>query len=841
MKYFKIENPRYTHKPEIENFVRPEDPEKPIILLKFESKYSYFEARFALELAGVIRNENYQKNVGNSNEKDNIRKGKIYNSLLSVITSNQGIDFIYNSVKSEQKEIIFTFNIEGISRGKTSEEATSSAYTLWQDLNVILGLIDNDYCFATIKGTEKFQKVDISDGWLGTIKPLGIAVNLSRDNPIGFKRNNPELSCSCVIVTPYNENNNWSPFDSVVIGSASCPSDIRVVVSIRPFMLSEDEIENIALALKWLRNGEKKQISYYPYTKEGIEDEKLMNSLKTALDKWLSNPSGFQIACKVISEKIIPTSFLYMLGNELFSNSPFSVKTMRIDKDSESVIFINESNSNKNGVLDLRGCINSADLLPNFLPHTETLIRYGIRRIYKHPGVKMSNDGILLGIINTGKDFREVRFTRDDRSKHCYILGATGTGKSTLLFNMIRQDIVNKEGVCVIDPHGDLYQQVLESIPRERTDDVVIINPCDFENAVGINFLECSGRFKSFQMNYIVNEMITIFDRLYDLKQTGGPIFEQYMRHAILLCMDNDIGATLMDVILVFEDEEYREFLMRRCKNPIVVSFWKALAEKANGDLSLNNLAPYITSKLNQFTTNGILRPIIGQRKSTIDFRKVIDERKILLVNLPKGFLGEFDTKLLGMLLIGKIFSSAMGRINTRPVNRYPFFLYIDEFQNFITDTIAHLLSEARKFGIYITLANQNLSQLSSGTCKQNIQDAVLGNVGTVLMFRIGPVDAEKMQGYTKPYICEHDLQELPDYHVAGRLLSKNSLSRPIIFETLPPQTIEGYKKIDEIIKASQKKYTTPVSKVEKEILAWRENYKYLISTKQEIESVLDI
>jgi hypothetical protein len=563
----------------------------------------------------------------------------------------------------------------------------------------------------------------------------------------------------------------------------------------------------------------------------------VINGLQNTLNLWLKNPYGFRIECAAFSDNPIPSSLLSLIGKELFNNSTISVSMQRNALNENGI----QNELHGQAFLDLQDCINSAASLPPLLPSVNALIGCGTKRIFRKGVLNIPGDGILLGNVNTGNATREVRFSKSDRSRHCYILGATGTGKSTLLYNMIRQDIENGEGVCVIDPHGDLYQQVLESIPERRFEDVILIDPSDFENTVGINFLECQGRFKSVQMNFITNEMIKIFDRLYDLRHTGGPIFEQYCRNALLLCMDNDIGGTLMDIPMVFEDSDYRQFLKSKCKSPIVVNFWTKQAEEAGGEASLKNMAPYITSKLNQFTSNALLRPIIGQHKSTIDFRKAMDERKILLVNLTKGLLSELDSQLLGMLIIRKVFSSAMGRIVMQPEKRPPFFLYVDEFQNFTTDTVAHLLSEARKFCIYLTLANQNLSQLSAGSGRQNVLDAVLGNVGTTLIFRIGAVDSQRMKIYTKPELNAQDLQDLPDFHVAGRILVKNAPSRPFVFETLSSNNGIHRIDVDRILKTSRKKYTTPVKQVEEEIISWRKNYKSFESRSLAIKNVPEV
>lgn len=819
--------------PTRETFIEPELPEQPLILVRKEKDSNWFEAFFILELTGVTRNESDKQSSDKSEGKDNDHIEKSQNVLLSGISYNQSLEFTYQTVRDEQRKLQVHLEITGNAKGESPAEAVRTVLRLWQNLSVALGTKGNEYCFAPVIDPERLVEEKHSGKWVGTIKPIGIAVDTNKQKPVGFMQEKIEDTKAGVIVVPETENKKNLQFDAVVRGSAGSPYEVTVRMSITPVVLKKDEIKKISGALYWLRNGEKKQISYHQYIEGGVEDEKVVNGLQNALSLWVKNPYGFRITCLATSEKPIPAALLSLIGREIYNNAPISIN---MQKNACSVDTHQVNNAEQDN-LDLQDCINSAASLPPLLPSVKALLDSGTRRIFRQAGRNVSTEGILLGTVNTGATERDVRFARSDRSRHCYIIGATGTGKSTLLSNMIRQDIENGEGVCVIDPHGDLYQEVLESIPRKRIEDVILIDPSDFENAVGINFLECQGIFKSVQMNFITNEMIKVFDRLYDLRQSGGPMFEQYMRNALLLCMDNNIGATLMDIPLVFEDRKYRNFLKSKCNSQVVVNFWTKQAEEAGGEASLHNMAPYITSKLNQFTTNALLRPIIGQLRSTIDFRKAMDERKIMLVNLSKGLLGELDTQLLGMLIIGKVFSSSMGRILSRPEDRYPFFLYVDEFQNFTTDTVAHLLSEARKFGIYLTLANQNLSQLSSGSGNKNILDAVLGNVGTTLIFRIGAIDSQKMEIYTKPELFAQELQDLPDFHVAGRILVKNSPSRPFVFQTLAPE--ERMNHIDTtniIVEISRKKYTQPINQVEENINNWRNDFEELGSFREAVE-----
>jgi hypothetical protein len=305
---------------------------------------------------------------------------------------------------------------------------------------------------------------------------------------------------------------------------------------------------------------------------------------------------------------------------------------------------------------------------------------------------------------------------------------------------------------------------------------------------------------------------------LYDLRIAGGPVFEQYMRGALLLALDNEIpGATLMDIPLLFEDKDYRMWLLEHCRNSHVVKFWRNQAERTMGEYSLANMAPYITSKLNQFTTNALLRPIIGQSRSTIDFREVIDSRKVLLVNLSKGRVGELDSRLLGMLILGKIFKAAISRVEIDADRRIPFYLYIDEAGNFVTDTVAYLLSESRKFGLSLTLANQNLSQLESHYGRQSILDSVLTNAGNFLLFRTGISDAGRVEALVHPELKAEDLQELADYHASARLFLESRLCRPFVLRTLPYRSnMGGHAKL--IQRVSQAKYTKLIAEIDEQL-----------------------
>jgi hypothetical protein len=400
--------------------------------------------------------------------------------------------------------------------------------------------------------------------------------------------------------------------------------------------------------------------------------------------------------------------------------------------------------------------------------------------------VDLPSTGCLLGYNNYRGVEREIRIKDEDRLRHLYMIGKSGVGKSFLLANMAIQDIYAGHGVCVLDPHGDLIDDILLRIPPERAADVILFSPADTARPMSLNLLEFDPHYPE-QKSFVINEMIGIFDKLYDLRATGGPIFEQYMRNAMLLIMAHpESGATLMEIPKVLADPEFRKLKLKHCTDPTVVDFWVKEAEKAGGDAALANVVPYITSKLTAFISNDMMRPIIGQQQSSFNLREVMDSNKILLVSLPKGLVGEANSYLLGMILVGKILMAALSRADLAREQRKNFYLYIDEFQNFTTASITQVLSEARKYGLGLTLAHQYIGQLSKGA-DDSIKNAVFGNVGTTISFKVGPDDAEFLAKLYEPDFSPTDLVNLDKYTTLTRLLVDNLNLHPFTMKTAAP------------------------------------------------------
>lgn len=395
--------------------------------------------------------------------------------------------------------------------------------------------------------------------------------------------------------------------------------------------------------------------------------------------------------------------------------------------------------------------------------------------------IELPKEGIVLGTNTYRGKVTEVRMAPPDRLRHLYVIGQTGSGKSGMLRTLIDQDIQNGDGVCFIDPHGNDVLDVLASVPPERYEDVIYFDPAYIARPFGLNLLEYDPNYPE-QKTFVVNEILAIFRRLYgDVPESMGPAFEQYFRNATLLVMeDPESGSTMMDIGRVLSDAAFRNMKLSRSNNPIVNLFWNEIATKAGGDAALENIVPYITNKFDDFTANDFMRPIIGQQNSSFNFRNIIDSKKILLVNLSKGRLGERNANLLGLILVGKLFMAALSRADNPRGDFPPFYMYIDEFQNITTDSIPGILSEARKYKLSLTVAHQYLAQID-----EKIRDAVFGNVGSMAIFRVGEEDGEFFAKQFAPVFTALDFVNIENRNAYVRLLAKGVPQKPFNIKTL--------------------------------------------------------
>jgi len=393
--------------------------------------------------------------------------------------------------------------------------------------------------------------------------------------------------------------------------------------------------------------------------------------------------------------------------------------------------------------------------------------------------VSVPTSGLLFGYNEFRGVRKEIRLSPDDRRRHTYILGQTGVGKSTLLENMAVQDMLAGNGFAFIDPHGDSAEKLLAMVPKERAEDVIYFNPSDTDYPLGLNLFEFTDPA---QKDFIIQESISMLTKIYDPGKTGviGPRFEQWFRNAALTLMSDPEGATFIEIPKVFTDTEYLKRKFRYLKDPTVIEFWtKEMGQTS--DYHKSEMLGYFVSKFGAFLQNEIMRNIMGQTKSAFNLRDVMDNNKILIVNLSKGKLGELNSQLLGMMFVIKFQAAAMSRADIPEADRKDFSLYVDEFQNFSTDSFASILSEARKYHLNLIVANQFIAQLTP-----EIRDAVFGNIGTIVAHRMGPEDAEFMVKQFAPIFDTRDLVNIPNYHSVLRLMMGGLPSQPFTMANLP-------------------------------------------------------
>lgn len=405
--------------------------------------------------------------------------------------------------------------------------------------------------------------------------------------------------------------------------------------------------------------------------------------------------------------------------------------------------------------------------------------------------VDMAEPGALL-LGHSERDDHPIELSARDRERHIKVIGATGSGKTEFLKNCAIQDIKSGDGVIVIDPHGDLADEIHAIVPQHRQADVVW---CDFsapETILGINILEMTeGRDPQIERSIIANGLVNLFKSiLYRNVDAFGPMWDNYFRMGLALLMAGaGSDANLIDFERVFYDEKFRDKLLQNCDDAKVKEFWKSVVPGVSdsADHSLGNMIPYVTTKLAQLTGNPLVRRFISAKRSTLDLRKAMDTGQIVLIKLAKGIIGEFDTKLIATLLSMRIMQSGMARATLRPEQRRPCRFYFDEYQNAHGGPLATLLAESRKYGISVTLANQSLGQVTGRSGNDDAGNAALANAANLIVFRVGAIDAAHLAPWLQPEIKWDELMRLPDYHAVVRVLSSGRPMPPRVMRTLPP------------------------------------------------------
>lgn len=424
------------------------------------------------------------------------------------------------------------------------------------------------------------------------------------------------------------------------------------------------------------------------------------------------------------------------------------------------------------------------------------------------------DDGLLLGynIFRGGK--KPIRLGLQDRQRHMYAVGQTGTGKTTFLENLAFQDMLRGGGFAFVDPHGDVAERLMALVPKERTEDIIYFCPSETDFPMGLNLFEYQ---TSDQKDFLIQEVLNMLYKLYDPQHQGimGPRYEHLFRNAALTVMADPNGGTFVDIPKLFRDPQFVKQKLQYVKDQNVIEFWQKEMPQSQRSNEFGEVVSWFVSKFGAFLSNEMMRNIIGQTKSAFDLRDIMDNNKILLVNLSKGKTGELNSKLLGMIFVMKFQAAAMSRASIPESERKDFALYVDEFQNFSTDSFATILSEARKYHLNLIVANQFTTQLTD-----EIREAVFGNVGTIVTFRVGDHDVDSLAKYFSPTFDGADLLKIPNHNTVVRTLIGGVPTNPFSMSTIPPLGSPNYQLAEALKQLSAAKYGRPKAKVETEIFA---------------------
>ena len=527
-----------------------------------------------------------------------------------------------------------------------------------------------------------------------------------------------------------------------------------------------------------------------PEARDAKPEDKQLTSLEQAVIEAIEEKTrypGYEVLIRVVVSSNTAMRSQAILKNVVAAFSLFDSQTnngfkFAITKNVEELVTAYVFRFFPQGVT--QSILNSVELATLFhLPDQKSIPTSQVQRQMSKQvdgPTQVMDEGFLLGYNEFRGVKKQIRLSTNDRRRHTYMIGQTGTGKSGLLENLAYQDMMDGKGFAFIDPHGDSAEKLLGMVPKERVEDVIYFSPGDMDNPIGLNLFEFETQD---QRDFLIQETIAMLYRLYDPGHTGiiGPRYEHWFRNAALTIMSDPHGSTFIDVPQVFNDQSFTDEKMKYVTDRTVLDFWhKEMAQTS--DANKSEVLGWFVSKFGAFLSNEMMRNVLGQTKSGFNLRDIMDNKKILLVNLSKGRTGELNSQLLGMIFVMKFQAAAMGRASIPEDEREDFALYVDEFQNFATDSFQTILSEARKYRLNLVLANQFMTQLTD-----SIREAILGNIGTVISGRIGITDAEMLQKKFMPTFDAEDLTKLPNFQTITTVMINGVPSAAFSMSLVPP------------------------------------------------------
>lgn len=604
---------------------------------------------------------------------------------------------------------------------------------------------------------------------------------------------------------------NW-PLTAPLYEPMELPETVEINIRVHAFSLSVELCEELHKTLFRVLSG---NLAVFhpesPITSYSSSVE-LATSAAELVRRWLRHPSGYAVDCVVCSSAPLGEVARRRLAADVFGERPFEM-VRRFDRSEPQPL----------AQPTLAWACTPDQGVPALMPAQLRLLSLAVPRHYPAPLVTPPHLGAVLGTTVCGRRSSIVALPPESRSRHVALFGATGSGKSSLLAQMIAEDIADPQGRCgvgLIDPHGDLYQRVLSMIPPERADDVVLVDTSDIFNTACINPLE-GMRDNPLHAQFIVGEIMSLIEMLFEVKDSSGPLLRANLRHLLLLSASNPgRHGTFLDAIRILEDTGFRDFMLSKCQDRNVVDYWKKFKEMRGSDHGFVEWIPYLMARLSPFISSPIMKRLINRPDSTIDFTQAMADKKIVLFNLSKGVLQDIECQVLGSLILMKFFSAALGRARVPVEQRAPFHLYVDEFQTFATDSVPRMFSEARKYGLCMTTANQSLGQLNNRWGRSNIAESILANTATKFLFRLGPSDMETLKPYFNPQFDAEAMASLPDFHAVACMSNQNRPLPPFVLRAnLTDTNPDKYVSTSGLLNLSRSRYTVPTDQATGELM----------------------
>jgi hypothetical protein len=603
---------------------------------------------------------------------------------------------------------------------------------------------------------------------------------------------------------------NWA-FSAPFAMPLSLPASTEIVIRIHGFSLDVEACEMLHRTLFRIESGN--FAVFHPTSP--IAEYSIANQLQdptiNLVRHWLQHPVGFAVDCVVKSSEPLSDAAQSRIIGDVFGKRPY-----------HRVLSAHSTESFALAAPEFSWAIFNGQGLPALMPAQSVLSQISVPRHYAAPTVTPPTNGAFLGSTVCARRSSNVSLPFASRSRHVAVLGATGAGKSSLLTQMMAADIADPDrkcGIGLIDPHGSLYQRVLELIPPQRADDVILVDTSDPYSTACVNPLE-GMKDDPVYANFVVAELMSLIDLLLEGKDTSGPMTKSNLRNLLLLTTGTPgRHSCILDAVRVLEDVDYAEYLLSKCQDRNVKDYWDKFKKTTGTEQGYGAWAPYMMARLTPFVANPIMKRLINRPDSSIDFVKAMQDRKIVLFNLNKGLLNDSECQILGSLILSKFFAAALSRSSLPEAQRIPFHLYVDEFASFANDATPRLFSEARKFGLCLNIAFQSLSQLENRWGRSNVAHAVLANCATKFIMRLGPADTSTLEPFFQPNFDAAAMTSLPDFHAVACMNDNNRFIPPFVLKVhLASPDPEKHMSAVQLEGISRKRYCVPIEQANREL-----------------------